>query len=120
MNFQFDLAPDVKREKSPKAKPPPKTWDEWLNSSSGAGQLVSMDGTLYLPSSSADKRSVKWPNHPPYLDFVVAAPLPPGEETKVSKLRRHDNPGDTVLGTFDEIKAELEKKSRMLHLLLLL
>ena len=93
-------------------KPPPKTCDEWLTSNSGVGHLVSADGTLFVPSTKHDV--IKWPIHPPNLDYLVPAPPLPGEESKVVKIfRKHENPGDTILGTVDEIKEDLRKHARM-------
>lgn len=94
-------------------KPPPKTCDEWLTSSSGAGHLVSADGTLFIPGSK-DHGVIKWPIHPPHLDWLVSAPPLPGEEGKIGK-KRHPRPGDTILGSLNEIKEDLKKHARMLN-----
>lgn len=102
----------VQEEKEQKAggphKPPPKTCDEWLNSSSGTGHLVSTDGTLFIPSNKEGR--IRWPIHPPHLDFLVAAPPQPGEDSKATKTpRRHECPGDTILGSLENIRADLKK-----------
>jgi hypothetical protein len=99
---------DNSEESKPPPKHPPKTCDEWLTSSSGAGQLVSTDGTLFMPSSKDGV--IKWPIHPPHLDYLVAAPPLPGEENKAIKIpRKHKAPGDTILGDLEEIKKDLRK-----------
>lgn len=93
-------------------KSPPKTCEEWLTSSSGAGHLVAPDGTLFMPSTKDGV--IKWPIHPPNLDYLVSAPVLPGEENKVFKTtRKHQTPGDTILGSLDEIKDDLKKHARM-------
>ena len=96
---------------------PPRTCEEWLNSTSGAGQLVSADGTIFLPSKNNDNKSIKWPNHPPHLDFVVAASQELGKEIKPAvaymKQEKHDVPGNSILGTLQDIKTDLEKHARM-------
>lgn len=100
-------------EKKPRLppKPPPRTCDEWLTSTSGAGQLVSTDGTLFIPSK--DNGVIQWPNHPPFLDYLVPAPPLPGEEYRVSKnLKKHENPGDTILGSLEEIREDLRRHAR--------
>ena len=95
----------------PELKPPPKTCDEWLSSSSAAGHLVSTDGTLFIPSK--DNEVIKWPIHPPHLDFLVAAPQMPDEDGRtVRAIRKHESPGDTILGSVDEIKEDLRKHAR--------
>lgn len=95
-------------------KSPPKTCDEWLTSSSGAGHLVSADGTLFMPSTKDGV--IKWPIHPLHLDYLVAAPSLPGEESKTiakTTARKHETPGDTILGSLAEIKEDLRKHARM-------
>lgn len=107
----------VKEEPRIPLKPPPKTCDEWLTSSSGAGHLVSADGTFFIPSKEGEV--VQWPNHHPHLDYLVAAPL--GSVSEVEKdsravtktARKHTTPGDTILGSLKEIEEDLRKHARM-------
>lgn len=117
MALNFSLFGDPCKQPSkvddtkPPPKPPPRTCDEWLTSSSGAGHLVSTDGTLFMPSTKHGV--IKWPIHPPHLDYLVAAPPLPGEENKVIKTtRKHEAPGDTILGSLDEIKEDLKEHAR--------
>lgn len=96
-------------------KSPPKTCEEWLTSSSGAGHLVAPDGTLFMPSTKDGV--IKWPIHPPHLDYLVATPALPGEENKTIKTaRKHEAPGDTILGSLDEVKEDLRKHACMYEL----
>lgn len=94
-------------EAKPKPQVPPKTCDEWLTSSSGAAHLVSSDGTL----PSRKDGIIVWPIHPRHLDFLISAPtLPTSKETKV--LKKHDNPGDTIIGSLTEIREDLARHAR--------
>lgn len=110
MTLNFSYKQNTKpnpQEKRSLPKPPPKTCDEWLTSSSGIGHLVSADGTLCMPSTKDGV--IKWPIHPPHLDYLVDAPALPGDEGKTIKARRkHESPRDTILGTLDEIKEDLK------------
>ena len=100
---------EKEKESSSVLTAPPKTCEEWLASSSAAGHLVSTDGTLFLPSK--DKGVIKWPIHPPHLDFLVAAPQRDDGRT-VRTARKHRHPADTILGSLAEIKADLRKHAR--------
>ena len=95
-------------------KHPPRTCEEWLCSTSGTGHLVSTDGTLFVPSAK-DSGAIKWPIHPLHLDYLVAAPAPPTEDggKPVKMHKKHESPGDTILGTLEEIKEDLKKHARM-------
>ncbi len=101
-------------EIKPPPKHPPKTCEEWLNSSSVAGHLVSMDGTLFIPSKE-DKGTVQWPNHPQHLDVLIPAAQQQGsgDQQKPTIVLRDSKPGDTIFGSLDEIKRDLEEHARM-------
>lgn len=95
-------------------KIPPRTCDEWLTSSSGAGHLVSTDGTLFMPSK--DDGVIMWPIHPPNLDYLIAAETQSGEDAKGTKTRRkHESPSDTILGSLEDIQADLKRHARMCY-----
>ena len=94
----------------PGPQKPPRTCDEWLKSSSGAGALVSTDGTIFIPSR--DRGAIMWPIHPPHLDYLVAADTQSGHHQGTKVARKHDCPGDTILGSLEEIRADLEKNAR--------
>lgn len=111
--YKQPIKPNAEQEsKLTLPKSPPKTCEEWLASSSGAGHLVAPDGTLFMPS--VKDGVIKWPIHPPHLDYLVAASALPGEENKAVKtVKKHDTPGDTIFGSLEEIKEDLRKHARM-------
>ena len=53
-----------------------------------------------------------WPIHPPHLDYLVAADTQSGHHQGTKVARKHDCPGDTILGSLEEIRADLEKNAR--------
>ena len=92
-------------------RPPPTSCVEWLNSSSGAGHLVSTDGTLFVPATK-DQGTIKWPIHSPHLNNLVTLPaLSLGEENKTTSIE-HECLADTILGTQEEIEEDLRKHAR--------
>ena len=111
----LDSSPHKKQPKEDvePPKPPPKTCDEWLASSRAAGHMVSADGTLSIQASKGNG-AIKWPIHPPHMDWLVSATSLPGEEGRIGK-KKHSRPGDTILGSLDEIKEDLRKHARMLN-----
>lgn len=103
MNFHCSPQSDCEEVVDNRRKEPPRTCEEWLNSRSAVEELVSTDGTLFTSSN----KGVKWPAHSSHLDFVVV----PSHSLEEAAYE-HATPGDMILGTKEDIRADLEKHAR--------